>query len=299
LGIDVAVILAGLALTQGALGGPSGRSAGSSAQADDAKQQTAATTSGAPQQAATSGASGAVPKDPAAQPRGEAASNELAVGTAICAVLTQTVDAKKAKAGEAVSARTTLAVLSHGRVLIANGAKISGRVTKAKARSGGNPESELRVVFDRATLKDGSEMRLALTVQAIGYGGLPQSTSTDPEASNPFGPISNPQLSGTGTTPMRHSGVPQPQPLPRPQPMETPDLDRAGTSGGNPVLDVGSKGAVGLPGLVLTEGLDTNQGSAVKSTIKNVRLENGSQLILRVIADKAEGASQKAELKRQ
>ena len=55
----------------------------------------------------------------AAQPAQSArkeTNDRLEMGTAICAVLTMTVDAKKAKAGDKVVARATLPVMSHGRV---------------------------------------------------------------------------------------------------------------------------------------------------------------------------------------
>lgn len=227
---------------------------------------------------------------PAAKPdadkrsKGDAVPHELPVGTTICAVLTKTVDAKKAKAGDGIAARATLAVLSHGKVIIADGAKISGHIVKVTARSRSNPQSEVSMVFDHATLKDGGETPLALTVQAIGYGGVPLTMmQADADASSPFaGPPSlvSPIPSGS-----RHSGVPQSQPI------STPDGPggRSGESGVGTALDVGSKGVVGMPGLELSEGSEPAQGSVVSSSTKNVKLETGSQLILRVIDEKAEG----------
>jgi hypothetical protein len=229
---------------------------------------------------------------PAAKPdagkgsKGDTVPNELPVGTTICAVLTKTVDAKKAKAGDGIAARATLAVLSHGKVIIADGAKISGHIVKVTSRSRSNPESEVSMVFDHATLKDGGEVPLALTVQAIGYGGLPLTMMQgDMDASSPFaGP---PSLAGPIPSGSRHPGVPRPQS----QPISTPDGPgvRNGEPGIGTALDVGSKGVVGMPGLELSEGSEPTQGSVVSSSTKNVKLETGSQLILRVIDEKPEG----------
>ena len=280
----VLAILTGPVLTfgQGASGSLSAQAAASaSAQSDNSKQQTASPSSGA----ATSGTPG--------QSKGGATSNEVPVGTTICAVLTKTVDAKKAKAGDEVAAKATLAVLAHGKVIIADGAKISGHIVKAMARSHGNPESEVNIVFDRAALKDGGEMPLMLTVQAIGYGGLPLAAEEDPETLGPYsGP---PTLGPQGPYGVRHSSVPRPQT----QPLSTPEIPlggrgEAGTGSlTTPALDVGSKGVVGMPGLELSEASEAARGSVVSSSTKDVRLETGSQLVLRVIAEKAGGGSQK------
>src|SRR5215469_12595685 len=236
--------------------------------------------------------SGEPAASPAAKPdtgkgsKGDAVPNELPVGTTICAVLTKTVDAKKAKAGDGIAARATLAVLSHGKVIIADGARISGHIVKVTARSRSNPQSEVSMVFDHATLKGGGEVPLALTVQAIGYGGLPLTMMQgDTDSSSPFaGP---PSLVGAIPSGSRHSGVPRPQS----QPISTPDGPgaRSGESGVGTALDVGSQGVVGMPGLALSEGSEPPQGSVISSSTKNVKLETGSQLILRVIDEKAEG----------
>jgi biotin carboxyl carrier protein len=267
--VVTAIVLAGATLAHSAFGRSSGRVSASSAQSENSKQQTVPPSSGPATQA------------PAAESKGDAVPNELPVGTTICAVLTKTVDAKKAKAGDAVAAKATLAVLSHGKVMIADGAKISGHITKASARSFGNPESEVRIVFDHVVLKDGGEMPLALTVQAIGYGGIPLPTEGDPGEHSPYPP----PLASQEPSSTRHSSVPQPQPL------ETPEIPRAGpaehgtaSSTTNPALDVGSKGVVGMPGLTLSEASQAPRGSAVSSSSRNVKLESGSQLILRVIA---------------
>lgn len=198
----------------------------------------------------------------------DAGVDALPVGRVIYAELTQTIDARKARQGERIAARVTLGVLSHGKVLVAEGGKITGRVTEVKARSDDDPESVLGIVFDRAETVDGKELPLSLTVQAIGIGVLRSPLKVGMGTYSPYsaagGPIS------TGNSPVRG-----------------PQEDQLPAAETKPPLDIGSKGMVGLNDLHLTEGADGAGGSLVKSINKNVKLDNGWQLILRVVAPKA------------
>src|SRR4029434_9997635 len=103
-------------------------------------------------------------------------SGSLAAGTAMSAQLNESVDSKKAKQGDPVTARTTEAVKSDGKVVIPKGTKLVGHVTRASARAKGDADSALAVQFNRAVLKDGHEMPLQVTIQALfaparGVGG--------------------------------------------------------------------------------------------------------------------------------
>ncbi len=208
-----------------------------------------------------------------------AAGEALPVGRVIYAELTQTIEARKAKVGEPIAARVTLAVLSRGKVLIADGAKISGHVTEAKRRSKKNPESVLGIVFDRAELKEGGELPLALTVQAVGIGGFSTgsmaSASADPD--NRYSAAAAlPGVSGHGTG----SAM-------TPAAAELPEAAK------QPALDLGSKGVIGLSNLQLEEGTETTKGSLVTATSKDVKLDHGDELVLRVIAPKPTPAGTK------
>ena len=93
--------------------------------------------------------------------------SQLPVGSTIPVTLEKGIDARKAKAGDNVIARTTENVKSEGHVLIPRGSQIIGRVSEAKARSTEEPESVLGIIFDQVVLKGGREIPLALTIQAI------------------------------------------------------------------------------------------------------------------------------------
>jgi biotin carboxyl carrier protein len=205
----------------------------------------------------------------------------LAVGRVIYAELARTIEASKAKVGKPIEAKVTLAVLSHGKVLIANGAEISGHVTEVKRRSDKNPESVLGIVFNRAKLKNGGELPLALTVQAVGIGGFASGrmagglgAQTDGEYSATAALPAPPAVRGYGT-PSGVSGA-------------SPDLPEAARE---PALDVGSKGVVGLSDLKLEEGDGPQQGSLIISTTKDVKLDSGDELVLRVIAAHPQAAA--------
>jgi hypothetical protein len=95
------------------------------------------------------------------------APGSLAAGTAINAELDKSLDSKKAKVGDAVTARTTEAIKEDGKVVLPKGTKLIGHVTRASARSKGDSDSTLAVQFDRAEIKGGQEISVQLNVQAM------------------------------------------------------------------------------------------------------------------------------------
>ncbi len=205
----------------------------------------------------------------------------LAVGTTICVALANSIDARKAKPGDAITARVTLPVLANGKVIIPNDAKITGHVTLVKTRSHDSNESQIGIVFDRAVLKDGSELPLSLTVQAIGRTAQSAAEIAGQEPYNP-NVATAPGIAGApASIPRRPVLPPRPQPADPPQPAR-PDADSQYAQ--HPILDTGSHGAIGLPDLTLTESSDAASGSMVMSSKKNVKLDGGTEIILRVIA---------------
>jgi len=94
----------------------------------------------------------------------------LGSGAAINAELTTPLDSKKAKPGDRVAARTTEPAKSNGKTVIPKGSKLVGHVTQASARAKGDSESALGIVFDKAILKNGQEVRLNVAIQALASG---------------------------------------------------------------------------------------------------------------------------------
>lgn len=219
------------------------------------------------------------------QSSGEAAGGaQMAPGTVIAAELTKSVDAKKAKQGEQVIAKTSQDLLSNGQVVIPRGAKIVGHVTQAKAREKGEPESTLGIAFDKLVMKDGRELPLNASIQALGapvtnFGG---GNAPIQESGGVPGGISgsgNTGLGGgarnTGSAPGSPNGVPGSPGGNYPQDTGT----AAGQSGGR-ALDPHATGVIGMSGLSLGAGSDG--GSVISSQNKNVKLDSGTQVILRV-----------------
>src|SRR5690348_14032924 len=83
------------------------------------------------------------------------------------ATLVQPIDAKKNKPGDPVVAKTTGKSKGSDGTMLPKGTELEGHVTKAQRRSKGESESELGIVFDKARLKDGREVPMNATIQAM------------------------------------------------------------------------------------------------------------------------------------
>src|SRR6266849_4531317 len=96
------------------------------------------------------------------------ASGSLATGSAFNAALSSPIDSKKCKPGDPVNAHSTEAAKSEGKTVIPKGSKLVGHVTQASARTKGESESSLGIVFDKAILKNGQDIPLNnVAIQAI------------------------------------------------------------------------------------------------------------------------------------
>jgi hypothetical protein len=122
----------------------------------------------ASKQGAQASGSGTAASSAAAQTgHGNAA---LANGSTFNSALNAPIDSKKAKPGDPVTAHTTEATKSDGKTVMPKGTKLMGHVTQASARSNGESESALGIVFDKAILKNGQEIPLNAGIQALASG---------------------------------------------------------------------------------------------------------------------------------
>jgi hypothetical protein len=112
-------------------------------------------------------ASGSTSTSSSASAQNGEANASLASGSAFNAALSSPIDSKKCKPGDPVNAKTTEAAKSDGKTVIPKGSKLVGHVTQASARSKGESESELGIAFDKAILKNGQEIPLNVTIQAL------------------------------------------------------------------------------------------------------------------------------------
>jgi hypothetical protein len=199
-------------------------------------------------------------------------------GTLINAELAGSLDSKKVKPGDAVKARTASDLKStDGRTILPKGTNILGHVTQASARSAGQPDSSLGLVFDKANLKSGQEIPLNAILQAV---GAPPSSSFDNQApaGAPAGPPPGSPAGATG--PRSNGGMGGASSAgrtddPYPAGANPPDAGDANTG----QWDANTRGVVGLRSLSLNPAGD-GKGSVITSSGKNVHLDSGTRLLL-------------------
>lgn len=238
----------------------------------------------------------------AANPQGGAtagisANSNLASGTTILATLAKSVDAKKAKQGDEVTARAAQNVVSNGSVVIPRGSKLIGHVTDAKAREKGQNESSLGIAFDKVVLKNGQEVPLQASIRAIAAAPNDSANSPMPDIGGAGVGTSGPANGGmNGDAGARSGGTmggPPSSTGPAAGPVgSTPgNMDgaagntskSAGQTTGAPrgELNPGSQGVIGLQGLTLNS--QAGSAAVITSNTRNVKLDNGTQLVLQVI----------------
>src|SRR5260221_6983664 len=122
----------------------------------------------------------------------------IADGTAINAALSAPVDSKKAKTGDEVTARTTEAVKAQGKTVVPKGAKLVGHVTRASARSRGDAESALGIALDKAILKNGQEVGLNGSIQALASAETAANAAGDLDAISDVGAASGGRVASGG-----------------------------------------------------------------------------------------------------
>lgn len=207
---------------------------------------------------------------------------QLPAGNTIPVILEKRLDARKNKVGDEVAAKTTEHVKSDGRVVIQKGSKIMGHVTETMTRTKEVPRSALGIVFDRAVLKDGREIPLALAIQAV----APAESSTLPmmamTPATPGGTAGGTPTSGATSGPMSDPNAGTPGRIASPADFASGASDRLTSTGG---LTPSCHGVLGIEGLVLLpEDPNRQQGSTIVSQTRNVHLDSGTQMMLRVIA---------------
>ncbi len=206
----------------------------------------------------------------------------IAPGSVIPVRLAKTIDAKKAKPGEEVDAEVTEDLKSgNGEVIVPKNTKIIGKVTEAQPRSKAQKESQIAIAFDHAVAKDGSNVVLPMSIQAIiapsylSGGNSASEASSAPSAPTPTSGGMAP--SGRASQPM---GPPQSE-NPSAAAGEEPST-RAANPNSHPAINGNTQGILGLQNLTLSGAAVRGQGSVVSSEKNNVKLEGGTLMLLRV-----------------
>lgn len=263
-----------------------------------AAQASASASSSTAVQANKSGAQAS--SDTSASANAGQSSVTLSSGTSVNATLSQPVDARKNRPGDQVTARTTEVVKSEGRVVIPRGSKLIGHVTQCKARSKEEKESALGILFDKAILKNGQQIPLNVTIQALAAAQSVASASAgadDLAAGAGAGAMGTARGSGGGAL----GGVRSTAGAATGAVANTAanaggiaggavgsTVNAAGATRGSlgglnaaGQLTSNSQGVFGLNGVNLSSAVASNtQGSLITSTSKNVHLDSGTQLLL-------------------
>jgi len=206
----------------------------------------------------------------------------IAPGSVIPVLLTKTIDAKKAKTGDEVVAKVTQDLKTNsGEVLVSKDTKVLGHVTAAQAHSKEQKESQLAIAFDRAVEKNGNEMQIPMSIQAIigPQNNGPQNNSAGESNQAPpnSAPTSTP--SGSGRPGTMSGSAPPATPAPSTTGSNTPTDSQPSA---RPPITAETQGVVGISNLKLEPAGQPNQGSVISSDKNNVKLESGTMMLLRV-----------------
>jgi hypothetical protein len=206
----------------------------------------------------------------------------LAGGWPISAELRSSVDSKKAKPGDAIEARMTEAIKANGKTILPENTKLVGHVTQVSSKSKGGADSSLGLAFDKAILKNGEEVPLNVSIQALATPEAAQASSAvnDMAASSPSTPVNSGVPGGVNPREMS-PGAPGNRPI---NMGETSSESSRGTPGGTlnaaGKLTPNSHGVFGVQGGALKPETTNGIGSVITSTGKNLRLDSGTQLLL-------------------
>lgn len=173
-------------------------------------------------------------------------------------LLAKPLDSKKAKAGDEVVATTSVGMKGNG-MIIAKGAKVIGHLTEARARSKGDAQSSLGIVFDKVQLADGRWLAVQGVIMAIAPNPYPEVTTG---SAGGFA-IAQPSM-GTGAG---NSAGPAPT-VGSPEDMN-PNLER------RKLVNPQSTGVIDMKNISL------EKNSVLTTDAKNLKLEPGTQLVIR------------------
>ena len=245
--------------------------------------------------------SGAAMTSSSASANGNAGNSSMNIsnGTKIDATLATSLDAKRSKPGDEVEARAAQDVKQDGKVVLKRGTHLVGHVTQAQARAGSQTQSQLGIMFDHAVLKNGQQVPLNASIQALASAQSAAAASTDnlPAADTGMGAMRGSARTGGGVVGGVTSTAGATAGATTGAVMNTSSSLPA-TAGGTLNTVTRSSGAVG--GLTSTGRLASNssgvfgmdglslenatageaQGSMIVSTTKNVHLDSGTQLLL-------------------
>jgi hypothetical protein len=216
-------------------------------------------------------------------------STTLSEGSTLHAELIHSLDAKHVKPGDQITAKVTEDVTSNGKVVVHKGSKVLGHVTEVQTRDKEHPNSKLGIAFDKVVFSSGEEMAFNGVLQAIAAPARAAAdTSADQNAgiNEPVGGAARSPNSGRGPGGMGGTAGGAVSTVGGTTGPATPTVGSAGgTARGaatGETLTNTSRGVIGLQGLTLNSAATGSApGSTITSPTQNVKLEGGTQMLLR------------------
>ncbi len=203
----------------------------------------------------------------------------LQPGTTVRVILQKPLDSKKNKSGDQVIVKTVESVKADGRDVLPKGSKVIGHITAAKAHTKENAESSLGILFDHAVLKDRPEIPLHFFIQAVAPAQanaaptMSMTPATAAGSSGGMGPVTGPLTEGPNNP---NGGAPGRVASPE-SPMQSP-ADNMTAQG---ELTPSCRGVLRMEGVALASE-DPDLGSVIVSRNRNIQLDIGTQMMLRV-----------------
>jgi hypothetical protein len=217
----------------------------------------------------------------------KAASAATLNGMSLVAEISKGLNSRKAKLGDEVKARITQDVMAKGLIILPRESQLMGHVTEVKARSKEDPEARLGIIFDRALLKNGKQLEMSAIVQALAppFARVAFIDESDPmiAQANERSTKMTPHLDSGTNRNLTDSSARSTEPkvrLSKDGNMTQADSSTPWTPGSK--LGSGNRGVFGLPDLTLM-GVATGKQPTITSVKNDVKLESGTQVVLKVI----------------
>ena len=189
-------------------------------------------------------------------------------GTTLQAELTKSVDTKKVKSGDEVTAKLMQDAQADGNLVLHKGSKLVGHVTDAQMKTKENAQSKLGIIFDKAILKGGQEVAFKGIILSLTAPAEP------PPSSLGGGNMDRNVGGGPSIGPVAMGGAVRPSPAP---------VSSAGGTVRNPADDSMNNSANRTASGSPTTTTSKVQASVITSTDHSIKLESGTQMILQVI----------------
>jgi hypothetical protein len=210
----------------------------------------------------------------------------LCIGTAFNASLDESLDTRKTKAGDLISAEVTEDVTYERSTIFPKGTKLVGHVVRVTSGGRGRAGSAIFLQFDKATLKDGQEVVLSAGIQALAVGAVaPLTPEMDaPKNNMETAPHAVPVEDNSGNS-AENSVLVMSATYEAPRNALRAPLGAAPVAEGEFTSDglftPESKGAFGRPDLkVYTPTSEGSHGTVLLSSKKSMHLEGGTRLLL-------------------